>query len=114
MELLSGLWAFSAMPHFYEYLGISVFVYSNEHTPIHVHGYYQGGESKAEIAVAEDDTIQSITFEDIKPKRPLPPKQLRDFKKLVTHEAENIVKKWREYFEQNLHVEPEIITRKMR
>ncbi|HRE09229.1 MAG TPA: DUF4160 domain-containing protein [Ignavibacteria bacterium] len=28
------------MPKLYEYLGIVVMFYSNEHTPIHVHGNY--------------------------------------------------------------------------
>ena len=101
------------MPKFYVYLGISVFVYSNEHSPIHVHGYYQGGECKAEIAT-EDNTVQSITFDDIKGKPPLPPAQLRDFKKLVQHEADNIVKSWYDYFERDQHVEPQIITRRIR
>jgi hypothetical protein len=113
MELLSRLWNFKSMPKFYVYLGISVFVYSNEHSPIHVHGYYQGGEGRAEIHV-EDDIIQSIAFDNVKGKPVLPPAQLRDFKKLVQHEAEDIVKKWREYFEQNLHVEPRIITQRIR
>jgi len=113
MELLSGLFALQAMPKFYVYLGISVFVYTNEHTPIHVHGYYQGGECKAEIET-EDDTVQSITFDNVKGKPPLPPAQLRDFKKFVKHEANNIVKNWRDYFERNQHIEPEIITRRIR
>ena len=34
------------MPKIYEYLGIIIMFYSNEHKPIHVHGKYQGFESK--------------------------------------------------------------------
>ena len=30
------------MPKLYEYLGLDVFFYSNEHQPVHVHGKYQG------------------------------------------------------------------------
>ncbi len=37
------------MPKLYEYLGIVIFFYSNEHEPVHVHGRYQGKESKALI-----------------------------------------------------------------
>lgn len=29
------------MPKIYEYLGIMIMFYSNEHEPIHVHGKYQ-------------------------------------------------------------------------
>jgi hypothetical protein len=34
------------MPKLYEYLGIIIFFYSNEHEPIHVHGRYGDCESK--------------------------------------------------------------------
>lgn len=90
-----------------------MFVYSNEHSPIHVHGYHQGCQGKAEIHV-KDDIIQQIVFDNVKGKPALPPAQLRDFKKLVRQEAEDIVKKWREYFERNFHVEPRIITQRIR
>jgi len=62
----------------------------------------------------EGDTIKSITFDNVKGKPPMPPAQLRDFKKFVKHEADNIVKNWRDYFERNQHIEPEIITRRIR
>jgi len=37
------------LPKIFEYLGIILFFWSNEHEPIHVHGEYQGHQSKAEI-----------------------------------------------------------------
>lgn len=37
------------MPKLYEYFGLIILFYSNEHEPIRVHGKYQGTESKAEI-----------------------------------------------------------------
>ncbi|MEK6782766.1 MAG: DUF4160 domain-containing protein [Bacteroidota bacterium] len=37
------------MPKLYEYFGLIILFYSNEHEPIHVHGKYQEMESKAEI-----------------------------------------------------------------
>lgn len=37
------------MPKLYEYLGIIIFFYSNEHEPVNVHGRYGEFESKAEI-----------------------------------------------------------------
>jgi hypothetical protein len=36
------------MPKLYEYFGLIVLFYSNDHRPIHVHGKYQEKESKAE------------------------------------------------------------------
>jgi len=38
------------MPKLYEYLGILIFFYSNEHEPIHVHAKYGKFESKAEVS----------------------------------------------------------------
>ncbi|MGH2574616.1 MAG: DUF4160 domain-containing protein [Ignavibacteria bacterium] len=35
------------MPKLYEYFGIIILFYSNDHEPIHVHGKYQDQESKA-------------------------------------------------------------------
>ncbi|MEK7990163.1 MAG: DUF4160 domain-containing protein [Thiotrichaceae bacterium] len=45
------------MPKIYTYLGIIILFYSNEHEPIHVHGKYQGNESKAEIIIEDGEDI---------------------------------------------------------
>jgi hypothetical protein len=39
------------MPKLYEYFGLIVLFYSNEHEPVHVHGKYQGCESRAEFII---------------------------------------------------------------
>ena len=39
------------MPKIYEYLGILIFFYSNEHEPIHVHARKGENESKAEFVI---------------------------------------------------------------
>ncbi len=41
------------MPKIYVYFGMVILFYSNEHGPVHVHGKYQGKESKAELIVAK-------------------------------------------------------------
>ena len=78
------------MPKIFEYLGIIIMFYSNEHEPIHVHGKYQGFESKAEFVI-EDGKIIDVKFKDVKGKRSLPHAQLKDFK-------QDIVQKWIDYF----------------
>ena len=55
------------MPKIFEYLRIIVMFYSNEHEPIHVHGKYQGFESKAEFII-EDGKITDIVFKNVKGK----------------------------------------------
>ena len=57
------------MPKLYEYLGIVVFFWSNEHEPIHVHGEYQGREIRAEIIV-QDGKIVEILVKNVKGRRP--------------------------------------------
>ena len=85
------------MPKLYEYFGLIVLFYSNEHEPIHVHGKYQDKESKAEIILVEGE-IKEIRIANVKGKRPLEGRHLKDFEALVRHFASDIVKKWIDYF----------------
>ena len=85
------------MPKIFEYLGIVIMFYSNEHEPIHVHGKYQACESKAEFII-EDGQIIEIVIKDVKGKKPLPKKQLKDFKNFTEKFKEDIVNKWVDYF----------------
>jgi len=59
------------MPKIYEYLGIIIMFYSNEHEPVHVHGKYQGQESKAEFII-ENGKVIEITIKSVKGRKPLP------------------------------------------
>jgi hypothetical protein len=49
------------MPKLYEYMGIIVLFYSNEHEPIHVHGKYQGRESRAELIIRDGVVVDIIS-----------------------------------------------------
>jgi hypothetical protein len=46
------------MPKLYEYLGLIIFFYSNEHEPVHVHARYQDHESKIEIILHEGKILK--------------------------------------------------------
>ncbi len=48
------------MPKLFEYLGIIIMFYSNEHEPIHVHGKYQGMESKAELIIIDGKIVDVV------------------------------------------------------
>lgn len=101
------------MPKLYEYLGIVVYFYSNEHEPIHVHGRHSGRESRAEI-ILQDGRIISIEIGDVPGKRPLEGQKLKDFETLVTAKAEEIVERWINFFVHNVRSKPEIITRRIK
>ncbi len=58
------------MPKIFEYLGIIIFFYSNEHEPIHVHAQSGEFESKAEFYI-ENGVIKEINIINIKGRKPL-------------------------------------------
>lgn len=101
------------MPKLYEYLGIVVLFYSNEHEPIHVHGRRQGRESKAELIIRNGEVID-IQISNVKGKRPLEGKDLRHFRPVVVHFQADIIKKWIEFFVYNRPFEAEIITQELK
>ena len=100
------------MPKLYEYLGLIILFYSNDHEPIHVHGKYQGMESKAEI-IFVDGIFKEIRISDVKGKKPLDNKSLKNFSIFVEAYKLEIVNKWIEFFVYNKTIEPEIITKKL-
>jgi len=85
------------MPKIYIYLGIVILFYSNEHEPVHVHGKYQGRESKAELII-KNGKIQEIIIKSVKGRAPLPAKELTYFEEFVKAYADAIVQKWIDYF----------------
>jgi len=52
------------MPKLYTYFGIIIMFYSNEHEPIHVHGKFQGNESKAEIII-DNGEVKKIHIKSV-------------------------------------------------
>jgi len=85
------------MPKIFEYLGISILFYSNEHEPIHVHGKYQGCESKAEFIIV-DGKISQILIKNVKGKQALPSNELKEFQEFTEAFKNEIVQKWVDYF----------------
>ncbi|HJP95854.1 MAG TPA: DUF4160 domain-containing protein [Candidatus Saccharimonadales bacterium] len=101
------------MPKLYEYFGIIVLFYSNEHEPIHVHGKCQGRESKAELTL-ENGKVVRIDYSPVKGRKPLSQSEMRDFQTLTKHYAEEIVQKWIDYFVLHKPVEPQKVTKRIR
>lgn len=85
------------MPKLFDYLGIIIMFYSNEHEPIHVHGKFQGMESKAEIIIEEGNVIEVI-IKPVTGRKPLEVSKQKDFKAFVEAFADQIVQKWIDYF----------------
>ena len=100
------------MPKLYEYLGIVVLFYSNEHEPVHVHGRRQGRESKAEIII-ENGRVVRIEISSVRGRRALSAPDLKHFQTLVEHFADEIVQKWIDYFVLHKPIEAQTITHRL-
>jgi hypothetical protein len=100
------------MPKLYEYFGLIILFYSNEHEPIHVHCKHQNKESKAEI-IFENGKFVEVRISEVQGKDPLEIKDLKRFKKLVEVYRDDIVRKWIDFFVYNKEVVSERITKKI-
>ena len=100
------------MPKLYEYLGILLFFYSNEHEPIHVHAKKGEYESKATFCI-ENGIITEIKISNIKGSKPLANKELKDFEAFLGVFSEEIVEKWIDYFVYHKEVKFKKITKKL-
>jgi hypothetical protein len=101
------------MPKIFEYLGIVIFFYSNEHEPIHVHARKGEYESRAEFVIEDGNIIQVIICES-KGMRPLKGSDLKNFKVFLSVYADEIVRKWIDYFVYHKEIRCEIIDKKLK
>ena len=101
------------MPKLYEYFGLRVYFYANDHEPVHVHGFYQGRESKAGLVIV-NGVITGVRVVSVTGMKPLAGKPLADFELLVSQRASDIVEKWVEFFVRHRSIKSETITRKLK
>lgn len=100
------------MPKIYEYLGITLFFYSNEHEPIHVHARKGEFESKAEI-ILENGVITEIILVNVTGRKPLKGNDLNNLKSFLEKYSESIVTKWVDYFVYHKEISFERINQKL-
>jgi hypothetical protein len=101
------------MPKIFEYLGILIFFYSNEHEPIHVHARYNEFESKAEFYIVNGEIVE-IKIKFVKGSNPLTGSKLKDFELFLENYGERIVEKWIDYFVYHKVVDFEKINAKIK
>lgn len=100
------------MPKLYEYLGIVIFFYSNEHEPIHVHGRHQGCESKISLEI-KNGIVVNLNIEKVQGRKPLPSKQLAAFEHLVKTLSDEIIQSWINFFVYHKKIVPKKIEGKL-
>lgn len=101
------------MPKLYEYFGLIIMFYSNEHEPILVHGKREGREGRAEIIVV-NGVVTKIRYSGMAGRPSLEPSEWRYFEEIVTARADDIVAKWIDFFVLHKPIEPERITRRLK
>lgn len=101
------------MPKLYEYFGLIIMFYANEHEPVHVHGKSQGREARAEIIVI-NGIVSEIRYESVLGRAPLESNEMRFFQELVTARSNEIVAKWIDFFVLHKPIKPERITRRLK
>jgi hypothetical protein len=101
------------VPKLYDYFGLIVMFYANEHEPIHVHGKFQGRETRAELIVV-DGVVTDIRYTVMTGRAPLVLGELRYFEEIVAARADDIVAKWIDFFVLHKPIKPERITRRLK
>ena len=101
------------MPKIYEYFGLIVMFYSNEHEPVHVHGKFQGRESRAEIILI-NGVLQEVRYTSVAGRAPLDSNEMRFFEEIVSVKAEEIVSKWIDFFVLHKSIASERITKRLK
>ena len=100
------------MPRLYEYFGLMLIFYANEHEPVHVHAKCQGREARAEFVIL-DGAIAEIRFGATPGRARLTDQEMRLFKETANARGSDIVQKWIEYFVFNKSIQPVRITRRL-
>ena len=98
------------MPKIYEYLGIVIMFYSDEHEPTHVHAVYNNNIVKVSFFI-KDGKIYRVTYKDLYGK--FSSAKLKQLKKFVSTYKEKIVTAWDSYFIWKSKVKFERITKKI-
>ena len=101
------------MPKIFEYLGIIIMFYSNEHEPIHIHGQQGEFESKAEFYIENGEIIE-IKIKTVIGRKPLKGKDLKNLKVFLEIYANEIVQKWIDFFVYHKDIEFKRITKRLK
>ena len=101
------------MPKLYEYFGLIVMFYANEHEPVHVHGKCQGREARAELVII-NGKVSEIRIGEVTGRLPLATNEMRYFEEIVEARADDIVAKWIDFFVLHKPIKSESITRRLK
>jgi len=86
------------MPILYDYLGIKIGFYSNEHEPIHVHAVYNGAVMKV-VLHAENGVVHRVSYKE--EVGDFNKAKLADLKKFISKNKNALYFAWVQFFQEN-------------
>ena len=101
------------MPKLFEYLGLIIRFFSQEHEPIHIHAFYKERQTKVEFTIKEGIIIK-ISYKKVAGYEMIPPEKMKDLEDLVSVYKYDIVQLWIKYFILNEKVICQKITTKLK
>lgn len=97
-------------PKIYEYKGISILFYSNEHYPVHIHAIYNDMVCLITI-YTKNGKISNITYKTPKNNKPFSSSKMKTLKNLINNRKGQIVLAWAKHFILNDNIKTEIINK---
>jgi len=85
------------MPKLYEYLGLIIRFFSNEHEPIHIHAFYQDYQTKVEFVI-ENGIIIEVNYKKVQSYEMIPNEKMKDLQVLIDTYKYDIVQMWIKFF----------------
>ena len=99
------------MPVIYEYLGIIIGFYTNDHEPIHIHATY--GKAVVKVVLhTKDGKVYRTTYQKVS-KEPFPPAKMTQLKDFVAKHKEAMLFAWQQVFEFGNPIKRVVITKKI-
>ena len=102
------------MPVVYEYLGIKIGFFSNEHEPIHVHAVYNGAMMKV-ILYVQDGVVHRVAYKT--EKGDFNKAKLSDLKIFISKNKNALYYAWVQFFQnqtnENLKIKTIVITKRI-
>jgi|SRR5690242_4171061 len=99
------------MPKIYQYLNYSIFIYPNDHLPVHVHIAIQERQVKAEL-IWKNQQFE-VHFKRIKGYAPLTNTECNDVAIFVRKYEKKIKEKWDKIMYYNQSVKAEVINKRL-
>jgi len=99
------------MPTIFEYLGIFIRFYSDDHEPIHIHALYQDAVVKVSFYI-KNGVISKITYSAVKGE--FSTSKMKDLKDFIEIYKYQIILKWNEFYAWNKKIKKQSITKKVK